>query len=413
MRSGNEIHRIQYQTASKNMQFLKNSNRAAVIRALALKRASNRTELACQLNLTKMAIGNIVNELMEESYIREVSPSYAAGDPSLSSNGRRPKLLSIADWSINTICINIRRYSVSGMLMDINGHTKYPFTEEIPEYADNDILLHILVACIQEILRQSTDLPIIGIGVSSIGPIDLYKKKLLNPPDFRNIHYLDIGDILQEHFHLPVYMDNDMNSSALAELYFGTGISHRDLVFLGFSSGVGAGIITNEKILHGFGGFAGEVGHISINPHGPLCPCGQRGCIELYTMGQNILKNVGLNSFKELVSILKHENPPMYITKFMEEYQNTMRTLVVCIANIYDPNIIVLGDIDIPFIVRFIPDLEEYMNSHMLNKGYKHIPIVPSTLAEAAPLYGAGSIVFQRIFDGEILLPGRYSSESA
>lgn len=393
--------------ASKNMQFLKNSNRAAVIRALALKKASNRTELAVYLNLTRMAISNIVNELREEAFIQESEP-----EPSNSNqpfNGRPPKQLILTDWTITSICVNIRRYSVSCMLMDINGNTNFHSSSQLPEDADNHILMDTLITQIQDIITKASEIPIIGIGISCIGPLDIYKKFLLNPPDFRNIRDLNIGEPLETHFHLPVYLDNDMNCSSLAELFFGNGISRRDLVFLGFSSGVGAGVIMNEKILHGFGGFAGEVGHISINPLGPLCPCGQHGCIELYTMGDNILKNVGVKTFHELNQILDTDSPPQFVLKCIQEYLNAMHSLVVAVANSYDPDILILGDIDSTFINRFIPELEEYMNSHMLNHGYKHIKILPSAIGNAAPLYGAGSIVFQRVFGGELSLTSPYT----
>lgn len=388
---------------SKNMQYLKNSNRAAVIRALALKKASNRTELASILNLTRMAISNIVNELREECLIQETSQT--ADDTALSPNGRPPRKLMITDWSIPAICINIRRYSVSCMLMDIKGNTSFLSSRALPAGADNDTLMSTLISMIAEIIDRSPGIPILGIGISSIGPLDIYQKKILNPPDFRDIRNLDIGDTLKKQFSLPVFMDNDMNCSALAELFFGSGMCHRDFVFLGFSSGVGAGIIMNEKIIHGFGGFAGEVGHISINPYGPLCPCGQNGCIELYTRGENILRNIGLKDFKELNQLLDSHETPLFILNSINEYQRAMHSLLVAVANSYDPDIIILGDIDLAFIQRFIPEFEDYVNQHMLTHGYKHIKIISSSLTGTAPLYGAGSIVFQRIFDGEIALP--------
>ena len=393
---------------SKNMQFLKNSNRSAVLCALALKKASNRTELASYLNLTRMAISNIVNELRDHAIILEISSSENEGEMDHNPNGRPPKQLMLADWSISVICINIRRYSVSCMLMDINGNTKPPMTRPLPAHADNAFLMETVIKLIEEARETFPKIPIIGIGVSSIGPLDIYQKHLLNPPDFRNIRDVDIGAPLEERFHLPVYLDNDMNCSALAELYFGAGTACRDLVFLGLSAGVGAGIIMNEKILHGFGGFAGEVGHISINPIGPPCPCGQKGCIELYTRGENILENTGAASFEELNALLDQENPPRFVLNSIKQYIDAMHTLMVAVANSYDPNIMILGDIDIAFIKRFIPDLEEYMNSHMLNHGYKHIKVIPSALAEAASLYGAGSIVLQRVFEGELSLPMPY-----
>lgn len=158
----------------------------------------------------------------------------------------------------------------------------------------------------------------------------------------------------------------------------------------------------NGKILHGSGGYAGEMGHISINPHGPKCSCGQRGCVELYTAGVSILKNVGLASFQDLNQILEQDSPPMYITNYIEEYVSAMKTLVGIIANSFDPEIIILGDIDTNFIGRFTSELTEYVNNFMLNHGYKHIPVVTATLGKYSSLYGAGSIIFQRVFDGEL-----------
>jgi len=389
---------------SKNIHFLKTSNRGAIIRALALNKATTRTALAKNLKLTNMAISKIVNELMSESIIVEIPIPQSIGDNFSTGNGRKPIQLAIRKWSINTICINIRRYCVSAMIMDINGNTDFLSSTQLPPKGNNDVLLDILVSMVDKLMSLAKELPIIGIGISSIGPLDIYKNRLLNPPDFCNISDVDIGTPLSMRFNLPVFMDNDMNSSALAEYYFGNGQSHKNMVFLGFSSGVGAGVIMKEKLIHGCSGFAGEVGHISINPSGSLCPCGQHGCIELYTRGEYILKNIGVNSFLELNHILDSDAPPQFVLNSLQSYKDAMCTLMVTIANCYDPEVIVLGDIDITFITRFIPEFESYMNKHMLNQGYKTIKLLPSTLGESAPLYGSGSIVFKTIFDGSLPL---------
>lgn len=391
--------------SSRNLQYLKNHNRAYALKALALSKATNRSELANELGLTRMAITKIVNELSEAGLIKEFSYCNSSPDGQLthsSQNGRRPKRLTVTEWQICTICIHIKRYAVSSMLMDITGKTDYYSLYRLPESADNQDLIHIITSSIDSILTKADPEKIIGIGISSIGPLDIYGRRILNPPDFCQIHDLKIGDILGEKYHLPVYLDNDMNCSALAEHYWGIGKSHQDLVFLGFFSGVGAGVMMNGKILHGSGGYAGEMGHISINPHGPKCSCGQRGCVELYTAGVSILKNVGLASFQDLNQILEQDSPPMYITNYIEEYVSAMKTLVVIIANSFDPEIIILGDIDTNFIGRFTSELTEYVNNFMLNHGYKHIPVVTATLGKYSSLYGAGSIVFQRVFDGEL-----------
>lgn len=391
-----EINTVPVPQVSKNMQFLKNVNRGAVIKALALRKVSNRSELAELLKLSKMSISNIIGDLKQENLITEINDT-------LPNSARNVKRLLIREWSLNAVCVCIQRTTISFMLMDINGSSRLLNHCVIPADADNSYLQTILETEIQKIIDVSPGLTILGIGISAIGPLDIYKKCILNPPDFRKISDFNIGDFLETRFHMPVFIDNDMNCSSLAELFWGKGKSHRDFVFAGFSSGVGAGIIMNEKIIHGFGGFAGEIGHIPYDPHGPKCSCGQRGCIELYVSGKNILKNMGVRTFEELNHLLELPDPPGYITNCVKQYLSVMKNLMVLIANCYDPDIIILGNADKTFTTKYISEIEQHMNRHMLNQGYKYIPIVFSDLNEMAGLYGAGAIVFQHVFDGNIM----------
>ena len=296
---------------SKNMQYLRILNRGDVIRMLALHRAVNRSELALQLKLSKMAVGNIITELIESSIVEEYFPETDKNK----SNGRRAKNLRIKPWSIAAVCVWVSRGSVWVMLMDIAGNVMSKKCIVIPDNCSNNLLIELIGNSIAGVMEEHKTINIIGIGVASIGPLDIYNGVILNPPNFGRIRNLNLLSILKKRFNLPVYMDNDMNCCALAELFYGSGRKCRDIVFVGFKYGVGAGVIMNEKVLHGSGGFAGEVGHISINPRGALCACGQYGCIEMYTSGDNILKNVGVTDISELHHLLDSENVTVYILR--------------------------------------------------------------------------------------------------
>lgn len=382
---------------SKNMQYLRVQNRGDAIKMLAVGRASNRSELALQLNLSKMAIGNIITELIDASIVEEYVPAHGE----TTSNGRRAKMLKLKPWSIASVCVWISRACIWTMLMDISRNTVLESCTSIPENCNNLTLLELICNNIQEILNQFSKIRIVGIGIASIGPLDIYKGLVLNPPDFGRIKNLDLINMLKERFHLPVYMDNDMNCSALAELWYGSGKGCRDIVFVGFKHGVGAGVIMNEKILHGSGGFAGEVGHISINPRGPVCPCGQRGCIELYTSEDNALKNTGVKNIHELNQLLESMQTPEYILRCLDEYKEAMQTLTTLLANVYDPEVIILENSHESLHHRYIDEIEKYTNAHMLNHGYKYIKVIDGILDKPA-LYGAGYIVFQHIIDGTL-----------
>lgn len=162
------------------------------------------------------------------------------------------------------------------MIAEIQGNILYHDFCALPMDADNASLSEILVSLVEKALHSHGDCFIAGIGIASIGPLDITQKRILYPPNFCSIGNLYIGELLEERFRLPVYLDNDMNASAIAEQFYGVGKTADTLAYVGFGSGVGAGIMIHGKLLHGSAGFAGEIGHISINPQGPPCSCGPK-----------------------------------------------------------------------------------------------------------------------------------------
>lgn len=125
---------------------------------------------------------------------------------------------------------------------------------------------------------------LVGIGVGSPGPLDTKRGLIVHAPlmGWKNF---PIVQRLEEDFNLPVILDNDGNLGALAELRAGVGRDCENLIYVTVSTGCGGGIIINKKIYRGYRDGAGEVGHMSIMPEGLLCPCGSRGCLEMYASG--------------------------------------------------------------------------------------------------------------------------------
>jgi len=126
-----------------------------------------------------------------------------------------------------------------------------------------------------------------GVGVGSAGAIDPVSGMVLSAP---NLLWTDVPlrALLEERLGLPVVVGNDANAAALAEHRFGAGQGVSDLIYLTISTGIGAGIISGGRLLLGQRGLAGEVGHMSIDPQGPLCLCGNRGCLEALASGPAI-----------------------------------------------------------------------------------------------------------------------------
>lgn len=130
-------------------------------------------------------------------------------------------------------------------------------------------------------------LPPAAIGVSAGGPVDLETGTLLEPPNLRGWR-VPVRSLLGEAFGARVAVENDANAGAVAEWLFGAGRGVRDLAFLTMGTGVGAGLILEGRLVRGYRGLAGEVGHTAIVPDGRPCGCGKRGCLEAYTSGSGI-----------------------------------------------------------------------------------------------------------------------------
>lgn len=128
----------------------------------------------------------------------------------------------------------------------------------------------------------------IRIGIGIAGPINMRRGVLIAPPNLPDLHGFPLREFLQERISLPIAIENDANAFTLGEGWKGAarGCLHYCGITLG--TGVGGGIVVAGKILHGAEGMGGEAGHMVLNPEGPLCGCGGRGCLEVYASGNGI-----------------------------------------------------------------------------------------------------------------------------
>jgi glucokinase len=131
---------------------------------------------------------------------------------------------------------------------------------------------------------------IAGIGVAAPGPVDPYAGVVLIAPSLPGWENLPLRQILSEALGTPVYVGNDANVAALGEWVYGAGQGHQDLIYLTISTGIGGGIIANGQLLLGANGLAGELGHVTVLPDGPLCSCGRRGHLEALASGPSIAR---------------------------------------------------------------------------------------------------------------------------
>ncbi len=157
-------------------------------------------------------------------------------------------------------------------------------------------LVSNLKGLIQENFKESNRL--IGIGIGVAGPIDMRKGIITEPPNLPGLKSFPLREFLGKKIPFPISIENDANAFVLGEGWVGAAKGCKDYCGITLGTGVGGGIVVDGKILHGSKGMAGEVGHMVVDPAGPLCGCGGRGCLEVYASGTGI-KRMALEAIKK------------------------------------------------------------------------------------------------------------------
>ncbi len=195
-----------------------------------------------------------------------------------------------------------------------------------------------------------------AIGLSSPGPVDPHAGVIMVTPNIKEWRDFPITAKLTEHFGVPAFLDNDANLAGLAEWKFGAGRGHHNVLFLTVSTGVGGGVIIDDRLLQGHHGLAAELGHTTIQADGPICGCGQRGHLESFSSGTGIERFVAeqLKAGRESVLDPNKKNSARDISEAakkgdalsIEAYARAGTYLGIGVANFlhaFDPSIIIFG----------------------------------------------------------------------
>jgi glucokinase len=277
-----------------------------------------------------------------------------------------------------------------------------------PQDDDPGSIPVLIAETLHRIRSSITDQPLLGIGVSVAGPVDLKAGTIKNPP---NMVYDEVPIIapLNCFFSCPVVLMNDCRAAVLGEVFFGAGSGHRHVVYITISTGIGGGIYTGGRVLLGRGGNAGEIGHILVDTvYQHPCSCGASGHWEGYASGRGIpgffqtwchAHGIGPGESRDTAEeiITAAEQGDSDVNRFLQTLAciNARGLSTVIVA--YDPEIIIL---DGPVITRH-PDLILKPVLPLIDPYLPSPRIVISPLGGNAPLLGVAAAVFSLHLSGE------------
>lgn len=267
---------------------------------------------------------------------------------------------------------------------------------------NNEKVFQRILSVIGDVIPEDGD--VAAIGIAAPGPINPRTGVVIETPNIPEWEDFPLTEKLSAHFGIPAYLGNDANLAALGECRYGAGKSHNHLLYLTVSTGVGGGVVSDDHLLEGAHGLAGELGHVTVLAGGPRCSCGHRGHLEALASGTAIANYVraqlddptresSLRSRAdrgaEAIADAAREGDPLAL----EAYQRAGKYLGIGIAgflHIFNPTIVILGGgVSYSGELLFAP-MRKSVEAHVFNPSYlEDLVITAAALGDDAGLLGA------------------------
>ncbi len=338
--------------------------------------------------LQRSTVSEIVEDLVREDWVRE-------GSVAKRPRGRRPTMLGLnEDLVILVADVHPRQAIVA--VVDLNGH--FLSRDVVTIVADPQRAMDHIANSMLRMRDKHPGKSFEGIGISLPGRVDPDTQRLIFAPNLKWSNF-DIRGSLEKSTGLNVEMDNAANAWLLSEMWFGKMDGVRNAVLVTISEGVGTGIIANGQPVSGMHGMAGEFGHLVLDPSGPQCACGARGCWETFASSNAALrffaarkKGQAAISIADLHA-LAEEGDEHAIAALMEQADHIGRGLRLVTAALSPEVIFIAGDITVVWHLVG-PTIEAAMKSSLLSATAPRL--VPSEEGGLARLRGASALVLQR-----------------
>lgn len=257
---------------------------AAVVAAIRRQGPLSRSDLSAQLDYSRASITGVAGRLLDSGVLVEAGEGKSAG-------GRRPWLLDINPHLGYVVGVDIGATSLDIALADFRGNVLERSSEVADVRGRPEEFLDHVARRIGRLLDRRGTAPgeVVGIGVGVPGPVEFSSGLLIAPPLMPLWEGFPIKQFLRERFPAArVVVDNDVNIMAKGEQQAGAGRGMANFLFVKIGTGIGCGIITHGELYRGADGAAGDIGHICIDYNGPMCHCGNQGCLEIMTAGPAI-----------------------------------------------------------------------------------------------------------------------------
>ncbi|EST37327.1 transcriptional regulator [Streptomycetaceae bacterium MP113-05] len=378
---------------------LHRANLERVVRAVRTAGSLTQAEIARSTGLSAATVSNIVRELKDGGTV-DVTPT--------SAGGRRARSVSLSGDAGTVVGVDFGhshlRVAVGNLAHQVLAEEAEPIDVDASAHEGFDraeALVHRLLKATRISLEK-----VVGVGLGVPGPIDVETGALGSTAILPGWAGTRPRQELAERLGVPVYVDNDANLGALGEKVWGSGRGATDLAYIKIASGVGAGLVINNQIYRGPGGTAGEIGHITLDESGPVCRCGNRGCLETFTAARYVLpllySSHGPDITMPAVVRLARDGDPG-CRRVVADIGRTIGSGVASLCNLLNPSRIVLGGDLVEAGDLLLDPVRDSVARYAIPSAARQLTVAPGTLGGRAEVLGALALVLSEMGDSSLL----------
>ncbi|GHF24968.1 transcriptional regulator [Streptomyces mashuensis] len=378
---------------------LHRANLERVVRAVRMAGSLTQAEIARATGLSAATVSNIVRELKDTGTV-DVTPT--------SSGGRRARSVSLSGDAGTVVGVDFGHTHLRVAI----GNLAHRVLAEEAEPLDVDASAAQGLARAEHLVNRLIEKAgidrgkIIGVGLGVPGPIDVESGVLGSTAILPGWAGTNPRDDLAARLDVPVHVDNDANLGALGELVWGAGRGATDLAYIKVASGVGAGLVINGRIYRGPGGTAGEIGHITLDEAGPVCRCGNRGCLETFTAARYVLPLLHSAHGPDLtvprMVRLAHDGDPG-CRRVIADVGRHIGSGVANLCNLLNPSRVVLGGDLAEAGELVLGPIRESVSRYAIPSAARQLEVVPGALGGRSEVLGALALVLSEMGDSSLL----------
>lgn len=391
---------------SAGQQGIRRQNLSLVLQEVMKNGPRSRAGIAEAVGLTRSTVSSLVGELMARGLLSERELERAG------TVGRPGRLVAVSDTTVVALGLEINVDYLAACVLDLTGNIRY---EQFLSHENREIPVEVVLDALGELARRALDsvegegLIPVGTTIAVPGPVDVATGLLLEAPNLgwgQMSLEAELGRRLGRP-HQYVTVENEANLAALGELWQGHGLELGDFIYVYGNIGVGGALVVNGELLRSGSGLGGEPGHITVDPDGPQCHCGSRGCLEQIAGLEALLRASGLEAAIGTSVALPGGGVSPIVKSARRGDAATLAALaeagralgLACSAavNLFAPNTVVLGGIYAPLFPWLSGPLRGELEKRAFLTRYYDVAVVRSELGASAPVRGAASLALRAV----------------